>query len=52
MAVEIDEPMVQLNAVRPLGVALMVGCALTIKLTGRLKGELDAEESVIATLPV
>jgi hypothetical protein len=51
VAVETEDPMVQLNAVSVLGAVLSVG-AVTVKLTGMLRGEFDAEESVITTLPV
>ena len=51
VAVETEEPIIQVNAVSVLGVVLRVGCAFTVKLTGMLKGELDAEESVMTTLP-
>jgi hypothetical protein len=51
VAAETDEPMVQLNAVSVVGVVLRTGCALTVRLTGTLKGEFAAEASVITTLP-
>jgi hypothetical protein len=51
VAVETEDPMVQLNAVRALGVVLNVG-AVTVKLTGMLRGEFAAKASVMTMLPV
>jgi hypothetical protein len=50
-AVETVEPIVQLNAVNVVGAVLSTG-AVTVKLTGTLKGEFVALASVITTLPV
>ena len=49
--VETEEPISQLNAVSVLGVVLNVG-AVTVKLTGMLRGEFAAKASVMTMLPV